>query len=239
MFFFEKCTPAVFKLLVQRIGILKWRRMLTVAKPLVVLGSPATAYDGESEPWLEATLALKLCRFPVPLLAVDECLRYLRFRQARMERQWGIEITDEALEAAAESARKPRSSNISAAAGRPDTDPEFALSLLREALNAKLTFRANGSVAVMELRATLEDLERRRLLAQARGSNMKELTRALDNVCLELAAEEAHWHGQAGLEVLLGKDVTDQVGVGAAVVDEPSALPDAIEDPQCTKTNGV
>lgn len=225
VFLFEGCSPAVFVLLVQGVGILKWRRLLTVAKPLVVLASPEAKSEGTSEAWLEVTLALKLSRFPVPLLSADECLRFLRFRQTGMERQWGIEIADEALEAAVASARKPGPSDSGRRAGRPDTDPGVALELLREALDTKLTVRANGSGAVVELRATLEDLERRRLLAQARGNNLQELTQALDKVCLDLAAEEAHWHGQAELGVLVARDVTDQVGVGGDIMEPVGSDP--------------
>lgn len=208
-FVFRECSPSLLTVMIQRIGILRWRHLIAVMKPLILITSAPAKNPQAPEDWMADNLGLRLQHFTVPLVSTGDCLRYLRFCQPAIERQWRMEISDGALQAAATLGR-------AAAWGTPggvtDTDPEVALQLIEDALNTKLIVQANGSATLAELRASREDLERRRLLAEARSESTDELVAALDDVCLELAAEEVHWCEQAAssASVLEREDVIAQ-----------------------------
>lgn len=230
-FVFPECPPALLVAMIERIGVLRWRHMLAVVRPLLLLSSPTLKCPTDPEDWLEDSLGVRVQQYSVPLLSTGDCLRYLRFCQPGLERQWGIEITDEALEVAA--------SLGSFSGGETDegtatacSNPDLALDLLREALNIKLAHQANGSATLTGLRANREDLERQRLLTVARPAKSRlfpghqqdkriaQVLAELDQVCLELAAEEVHWHEYAASPAsALGADeVRDQARWNARVV---------------------
>ncbi|QCF26454.1 hypothetical protein [Hydrocarboniclastica marina] len=208
VFLFQECSPTVLMLFIQRLGVLKWRHLFAVARPLIVLTSPPLKHVQSPSAWLEDSLGQELRTYAVPMLPVEECLRYLRFCQPGMERRWQLEIADAALRTAAYLAR----STQDPACVSGESDPETAVSLLEDAMSTKVTLQANGSSRLAELRSRQEDLQRRSITAEARNERVQDVQEAFESVCLELAAEEVFWHEHAApiSNVLMAEDVVRQ-----------------------------
>lgn len=146
---------------------------------------------------LECWLGRRLEQVNMPQAGAAQLQAILVAHQARIERQWGVELGDRALQYA---------SSASALAGMT---PGHAIEWLTQAAARVALLAERGSAERHRLAGKLDTLNRQMLVAVARNQSVASIKQAVDALSIEQATVDEDWHERRASGTLFQVTVAD------------------------------
>ena len=162
--------------------------------PILLLSPPV---EDTRFPELEASLGRRLERLNMPPAGASQIQAILIAHQARIERQWGVELNDRAIRYAG---------SASALAGMT---PGQAIEWLSRAAARVSLLADRGPTARHQLAGELDTLNRQMLVAVARDEPVESIEDAVNALSIEKAAIEVDWHERRASGTLYQVTVAD------------------------------
>lgn len=162
--------------------------------PILLLSTPT---DDAGVPELESWLGRQLERVTMPQAGASQLQAILTAHQARIERQWGVEVNERALR---------YTGSASSLAG---LTPGQALEWLSRAAARVALLAERGPSERHQLAGELDTLNRQLLVAVARNQPVEAIKQAVDSLMIEQAAIEVDWHERRASGMLFQVTVAD------------------------------
>ena len=195
------------------------RQIVPAHRGPILLVSPPTGGNGVSE--LESWLGRRLERVDMPVSGASQLQAIVTAHQARIERQWGVELTERALRFAGPAA---------ALAGMT---PGQAIEWLSRAAARVALMAERGPCEREQLAGELDTLNRQMLVAVARNQSTVVIDQALEALSIEQAAIEVDWHERRARGTLC------QVTVADLEYERQRWRPNDIQNPERSFNSGT